>query len=291
MAHRSPHPAAFVDSRRVGDAEITVVSEGALKWPPRFPIPEEELRRVLPDLDEQGRVWLALNDIIIRLGEAVIVVDPGMDDPDSRWQRDRARVWPNWPVTRTPGLAAALADLLIAPEDVTHVLITHPHVDHYPGVTVERGDDLVARFPNARHFIGRADWEGNPGRTDPDSDLARLELIDRMGLLAVVDAEREIVPGVTMHAAPGESPGHCIVRVESAAETFYALGDLVHLAVEVEQPTWGPPHVDLNTMTTSRRRWFPRIAAEGALVVSAHEPFPPWGRIVADGAGFRWERG
>jgi glyoxylase-like metal-dependent hydrolase (beta-lactamase superfamily II) len=144
MAHRSPDPAAFVDTRRVGDATITVVSEGALKWPPRFSIPEEELRRVLPDLDEQGRVWLGLNDIIIRLGGAVIVVDPGMDDPDSRWQRDRARVWPNWPVTRSPGLAAAMADLTIEPEDVTHVLITHPHVDHYPGVTVERGDDLVA---------------------------------------------------------------------------------------------------------------------------------------------------
>jgi glyoxylase-like metal-dependent hydrolase (beta-lactamase superfamily II) len=219
------------------------------------------------------------------------VVDPGMDDPDSRWQRDRARVWPNWPVTRSPGLAAAMADLTIEPEDVTHVLITHPHVDHYPGVTVERGDDLVARFPNARHFIGRADWEGNPSRKDPDSDLVRLELVDRMGLLDLVDTEREIVPGVTMHAAPGESPGHCIVRVESAEETFYALGDLVHLAVEVEQPTWGPPHVDLNAMTTSRRRWFPQIAAEAALVVSAHEPFPPWGRIVADGIGFRWERG
>jgi glyoxylase-like metal-dependent hydrolase (beta-lactamase superfamily II) len=290
MAHRSPDPAAFVDTRRVGDATITVVSEGALKWPPRFSIPEEELRRVLPDLDEQGRVWLGLNDIIIRLGGAVIVVDPGMDDPDSRWQRDRARVWPNWPVTRSPGLAAAMADLTIEPEDVTHVLITHPHVDHYPGVTVERGDDLVARFPNARHFIGRADWEGNPSRKDPDSDLVRLELVDRMGLLDLVDTEREIVPGVTMHAAPGESPGHCIVRVESAEETFYALGDLVHLAVEVEQPTLGPPHVDLNAMTTSRRRWFPQIAAEAALVVSAHEPFPPWGRIVADGIDFRWER-
>jgi glyoxylase-like metal-dependent hydrolase (beta-lactamase superfamily II) len=291
MAHLSPDPAAFVDTRRVGDATITVVSEGALKWPPRFLIPEEELRRVLPDVDAQGRVWLGLNDIIIRLGGTVIVVDPGMDDPDSRWQRDRARVWPNWPVTRSPGLAAAMADLTIEPEDVTHVLITHPHVDHYPGVAVERGDDLVARFPNARHFIGRADWEGNPGRKDPDSDLVRLELVDRMGLLDLVDADREIVPGVTMHAAPGESPGHCIVRVESAEETFYALGDLVHLAVEVEQPTWGPPHVDLNAMTTSRRRWFPQIAADAALVVSAHAPFPPWGRIVADGIGFRWERG
>jgi glyoxylase-like metal-dependent hydrolase (beta-lactamase superfamily II) len=262
-----------------------------LKWPPRFLIPEEELRRVLPDVDAQGRVWLGLNDIIIRLGGAVIVVDPGMDDPDSRWQRDRARVWPNWPVTRSPGLAAAMADLTIEPEDVTHVLITHPHVDHYPGVTVERGDELVARFPNARHYIGRADWEGNPGRNDPDSDLVRLELVDRMGLLDLVDADREIVPGVTMHAAPGESPGHCIVRVESAEETFYALGDLVHLAIEVEQPTWGPPHVDPNAMTATRRRWFPQIAAEAALVASAHEPFPPWGRIIADGIGFRWERG
>ena len=281
---------AFVDTRRVGDATVTVISEGTLKWPPRFAISDAALKQALPDTDSEGRVWLGLNVFIIRLGDAVVVVDPGLDDPDSPWQRDRSRVWPNWPVTRTPGLAVAMAHLGIATQDVTHVLITHPHGDHYPGVAVERDGEIVARFPHARHFMGRTDWEGNRGRDDPDSDLARLEVIDRAGLLELVDDSWEIVPGVTMIVAPGESPGHCIVRLESAGERIYNLGDLVHLAVEVEHPTWGPPHADLEAIVASRRRWFAQLATENALVVTAHEPFPPWGRIVSAGDGYRWER-
>ena len=244
----------------------------------------------MPEADEDGRVWLGLNVIIIRVGEALIVVDPGMDDPDSVWQRERPRAWPDWPVTRTPGLAAALVELAISPEDVTHVAITHPHIDHYPGVVVERGGDFAPRFPRARHFLGRADWEGNSRRGEPGSDLDRLELIERLGVLELVEGEREIVPGVTIVSAPGESPGHCIVRLESAGEVCYVLGDIIHHACEVEHPDWSPPHADIGALRTARGRIFPTLAREGALLVTAHEPFPPWGRIVAAGDGYRWQR-
>jgi glyoxylase-like metal-dependent hydrolase (beta-lactamase superfamily II) len=286
----SPNHPHFVDTRRVGDASVTVISEGGLLWPPRFPVPEPEWRQAMPEADVEGRVWLGLNVVIIRLGDALIVVDPGMDDPDSAWQRDRPRVWPNWAVTRTPGLAVAMSELGLAPGDVNHVVITHPHGDHYPGVTVARDGALAPRFPYARHYLGRADWEGNPARGTPGSDLDRLELIDRLGLLERVDGEREIVPGVTIVPAPGESPGHQIVRLESAGEVFYVLGDIVHHACEVEHPAWGPPHGDLETLTAERKRLFSTVVREAALLVTAHEPFPPWGRIVSADDGYRWRR-
>ena len=37
--------AEFVASRRVGDATVTVISEGSLPWAPRFQISEEDRRR------------------------------------------------------------------------------------------------------------------------------------------------------------------------------------------------------------------------------------------------------
>jgi glyoxylase-like metal-dependent hydrolase (beta-lactamase superfamily II) len=281
----------FIDSRTIGDATITVISEGELLWAPRFPAPEPEWRAAIPEADADGRVWLGLNTVIIRLGDSLIVVDPGLDDPDSAWQRDRPRVWPNFVVTRTAGLTAALDHLGIDPSSVTHVVITHPHGDHYAGVTVDRGDDRIVRFPHARHFIGRADWEGNPDRVQPDSDLARLELIEKLGLLELVDSEREVAPGVTAFAAPGESPGHVIVHVASAGDDLYLLGDLVHHSSEVDHLTWSPPHVDREALIASRRRWFEQIARENALAVTGHERFPPWGRIVAADGGYRWQRG
>jgi glyoxylase-like metal-dependent hydrolase (beta-lactamase superfamily II) len=281
---------AFIDTRQVRQATITVISEGGLLWPPRFPVPEAEWRAALPDADEQGRVWLGLNVVFVRIGDALVLIDPGLDDPDSAWQRDLATVWPDWPVRRTPGLAVALSELGIAPRDVTHVIITHPHGDHYAGVAYEKEEGLEARFPQARHFMGRADWQENPNRGVAGSAFARLELIDELGLLELVDDELEVTPGVTILSAPGESPGHCIVRIESNGERFYILGDLVHLACEVDHPTWGPPHVSAETLAAVRGPIFAQVARERALAMTAHERFPPWGRIAAEGEGFRWER-
>jgi len=236
--------ASNIDTRRVGDAVVSVVSEGELNWDPRFPASEEEARQAIPEADDEGRIWIGLNDVFIRLGDAVIAIDPGLDDPDSSWQRDRPRVWPHMPVTRTAGLAAAMAQLGIAPEEVTHVVITHPHGDHYAGVTCEPDGEMTVRFPRARHVMGRADWEGNAHRGEPETDLERLELVDRLGLLDLVDDRLEIAPGVTVLAAPGESPGHCIVRLESAGE--------VCLGTQWRQSVWQRPPMTMRSPASGR---------------------------------------
>jgi glyoxylase-like metal-dependent hydrolase (beta-lactamase superfamily II) len=283
-----PDP-SYVSSRSVGDATVTVVSDGALLWAPRFPVPEAEWRRAMPEADPDGRAWFGLNVVLVRLGAARIVVDPALDDPGTAFER-----WfvggSSLGIERSPGLAAALGALGWMPEEVTHVVVTHPHGDHYGGVMAERDGGLALRFPNARHFVGRADWEGNPERTRTGSELARrLGAVERRGLLELVDGEQEIAPGVTLLPTPGETPGHLVVRVRSTGEDLYVLGDLVHHACEVEHPGWAPPHADAATLAATRARLFPVLARTGALAVAAHEPFPPWRRIVAVADGFRWE--
>ena len=283
-----PDP-SYVSSRSVGDAAVTVVSDGALLWAPRFPVPEAEWRRAIPEADPDGRAWFGLNVALVRLGAARIIVDPALDDPGTAFEH-----WfvggSSMRIERSPGLAAALGALGWTPEEVTHVVVTHPHGDHYGGVAAERGGELRVRFPNARHFVGRADWEGNPERTEPDSELERrLGAVERCGLLELVDGECELVPGVALLPAPGETPGHLVVRVQSAGAELYVLGDLVHHACEVEHTDWVPPRRDLAAFRASRERIFAAAAREQALVVAAHERFPPWGRIVAAGEGFRWE--
>jgi glyoxylase-like metal-dependent hydrolase (beta-lactamase superfamily II) len=279
----------FIDSRKLGDATITVISDGGLHWAPKFPVPEVEWRQAIPEADEQGRVWLGLNVVVVRLGDALVIIDPGMDDPDSKWQRDRPRVWPDMPVRRTAGMAAGLTQLGIAPEDVTHVVITHPHSDHFAGVAREWQGGTGNRFPNARHFIGRKDWDANVGVSGPGSDFFRLMLIELLGNMEFVDDELEIAPGITVLAAPGETPGHCIVRVESNGEVLYNLGDVIHHPCEVAHPDWAPPGRDLKVLTATRQRCYAAAARENALVVNAHDQFPPWSRIVANGDGYQWQ--
>jgi glyoxylase-like metal-dependent hydrolase (beta-lactamase superfamily II) len=275
----------FVDSRRIGDATITIISEGILPWAPRLQVPEAEWRRAMPEADENGVVQFGLNLAHIQIGDASILVDPGFDDPSP----SQPETWPG--LIRSPGLQVALRSLGVQPEQITHVLITHTHGDHYAGVTVKREGERAPRYPHARYFVGRRDWEESPQREKPDSLLVNhFNPLARLGLVECVDAEREIVSGVTMLASPGESSGHCIVRVQSVGETFYYLGDLFHHACEIVHPDWAPLGRDPSVLLASRQRLMAEAVASRATIVFTHEQFPAWGRIVATEGGYGWER-
>ena len=206
----------YVVSRNVGEAVVTAISDGSgLSAIMRgLLVPREEWRALVP-ADGNDEIILGYNVAHIRLGAASVLIDLGFDDPSpaSQWRAPRHQ--------RSPGVIAALATLGVRPEEITHVAITHAHGDHIAGGSVERDGRRVPRYPNARHFLGRADWEGSPAREQPDSHLARhIGTIADAGLLELVDAEREIAPGITMLPAPGESPGHCIVRVRLSRGTL-----------------------------------------------------------------------
>lgn len=276
----------FVESRRVGEATVTAISDGTgystiIK---ALMVPEELWRREV-EANDEGEVLLGFNVCHVRTGDASILIDAGFDDPSpgSPWMPPKYQ--------RSPGVEAGLAAIGVRPEEITHVLFTHAHGDHIAGATVERAGRRVPRYPNATYFIGRADWEDNPARQQPGSLVAvHLGTLAQLGRLELVDAEREIAAGVTMLHAPGESPGHCIVRLRSAGETFYFLGDLFHHPVEVVHLDWVSRGRDPEQMVASRRRLIEAALAENALLMTAHMLFPAFGRIHPADTGVSWER-
>ena len=275
----------FVDTRRIGAATVTVLSDGGFSWAPELSAPEAEWRRAMPEANAAGEVFLGHNMVLIQVAGAAILVDAGLDDPgpDSPWMPPRAR--------RSPGVEQGLARLGIRPEDVTHVALTHAHGDHIAGATVPQGGGRLPRYPRARYLLGQRDWDDNPARHQEGSLVAlHLGPLDRLGQLDLVEGETEIVPGVAMLPAPGDSPGHHVVRLTSGGERLYATGDLYHHVCEVEHPDWVSPGRDPVASRTSRERLAAEMAATGATVVFSHEPFPPWGRIVATPGGHRWQR-
>ena len=278
---------SYISTRQIGEATITVINEGVVQVPVAVVFPEDEAAwlRAHGETNAADLFTTCQAVILIQLGDATVVIDPAFDDPGTPWDRHFATLWPS--VRRTPGLQAALASLGVAPESVTHVAITHAHDDHFAGV-LQRDSP---RFPNARHLIGEADWVGNPRHEQPEGDFAtRLGRIAALGLLDPIAGDHEIAPGITMLHAPGETPGHAIIRVESGGQTFYALGDLFHHACEVAHLEWSSPWVDPATMAPSRHRLIAAAIESDASLVHTHEPFAPWGRIVADGEGYRWVR-
>ncbi len=189
-----------------------------------------------------------------------------------------------------PDLLTQLRERGIRPEDITHVVITHAHFDHYAGVTREQDGAFVPSFPNARYYLGKPDWE-NPETQqalgDPYSeDSHTFGVLHKADQLELVEGERELSPEVKIIPAPGESPGHQIVRLSSEGQTLYCLGDLYHHPIEVEHPSWMSQWDDPTTNIASRLALTDAALAENALLIATH--IPCIGRLERSESGARW---
>lgn len=265
---------------------------------------------------------------IFNLGDLTITLSEMMNVPESEWRPRYAdilgqpRVFPsqcvhialpgasvlvdanNYALSAPPGYPHAMPegyqpppDLLtqlrergIQPADITHLIITHAHFDHYSGITTEQNGAFVPAFPNARSYLGKPDWdypETQETLRDPTSaDSHTFGVLHTAGLLDLVESKRELTPEVTIIPAPGESPGHQIVRVTSDGQTLYCLGDLFHDPVEVEHPAWMSQWDDPATNVASRLALMEAALAEDALLVAAH--IPSIGRLERTETGTRW---
>lgn len=265
--------------QRLGDATIAPLSAGRLLWTAKFAVNAQTWRDEVPETDAQGRIPLGLYSAYVAVSGAHILIDPMW------WPPDGAAEWPAL-VAIEDGLFTGLAAFGLAPSDVTHVLITHGHHDHLSGISI----DGSMRFPNATHYLQRADWIDNPARLDPQSRLNRyLHPVIEAEMLQLVDGDVEVVAGVTMLHTGGESEGHAVIHVESAGRSFMYLGDLLHHPCEVEHPDWILEGRDLGQLLHWRSVLFEQAAREAAVVTFSHSLSPSGGIVRSSDTGFRWQ--
>ena len=280
---------ANVTSMRVGEARVILLNAGDMRLilARELAVPEALWRPHYAALFETPSVCPSLS-IYIELGDARILVD--INDYRGTMTPDAEYALADY--TPPPPIPDQLASLGARPGDITHVVITHAHWDHFAGVTVSDGDGANSpTFPNAPVYLGIADWEDAETQAalqDASSLEARtLGVLHAQGKLRLVSGPERLAEGIEMLPAPGETLGHQIVRIQSAGETAYIVGDLFHHAIEVTHPDWMVGWADAPTMRATRE-WLLRDAlASDALLIAAHIAAP--GRIEQSGDGaLRW---
>jgi glyoxylase-like metal-dependent hydrolase (beta-lactamase superfamily II) len=271
----------------VGADRLTVLNVGDLDFALKdvISVPESTWRPKYGDLFERKSRFPS-QSVLVSVGGTLVLVDAGdywkFASEGSEYVEEGYRP--------PPGLEGQLEAMNIRAEQVNQVVITHAHYDHFAGVTKSDGKGLSLTFPNARHYLGSADWEWAELKNaiaNPSSNEAKtLGMLHQAGALQLVATETELVPGVSILPAPGESPGHQILRVRSEGETAYCVGDLFHSDVEVENPSWMASWCEPESNLRSRRMLLDSAVRERAVVIPAH--MPP-GHVVRSGAGARYE--
>ncbi|HEY6596490.1 MAG TPA: MBL fold metallo-hydrolase [Asanoa sp.] len=174
-------------------------------------------------VSEDGEWLLRFRCFAVRLDAGpTVVVDAGIGPADAP-----AGSW-----APTPGrLPDSLDEAGIAPDEVDAVVLTHLHTDHI-GWAMHGGQPY---FPNARYLMQRAELEAIRAYGAPAGPYATEPLL-AAGLLDLVDDERTIAPGLRTKHAPGHTPGHQVVLLETGDDTVLLTGDLLVHAIQLVDP-------------------------------------------------------
>lgn len=188
-------------------------------------------------------------------------------------------------LTAQGGLRRALAELGWDPGSVTHLVLTHLHVDHAGGVFDASGRPV---FPRADIIVARRELayalDPHPLR-GPVYDVRAARLLEEMGKAILVDRlPVEVTPGVEVTPLGGHTPGLLGVSVEAGDRVLFAPGDLIPTRAH-RRARWVLSYdQDPSRVYEERRRRGARAEANGWIVHFCHDPEVSFGYLRAGGS-------
>jgi glyoxylase-like metal-dependent hydrolase (beta-lactamase superfamily II) len=229
--------------------------------------------------DEQNRISLGLNCLLIRTGRKNILVDTGLGD------KEDAEFQEMFAVERIPTLRDSLKMQGLQPEDIHMVVNTHLHFDHAGGNTVRENGAIVPTFPRAKYFVQRGEYEDAARANERTRASYRRENftpVAHVDQWEFMDGETELVPGVSVVVTEGHTRHHQSIKIESEGQIAFYLGDLIPTVSHLPLPyIMGYDLYPLQTLET--KRWvLDRALNENWLLVFEHDPRVLMGRVRKD---------
>jgi len=229
--------------------------------------------------DEQNRISLGLNCLLIRTGRKNILVDTGLGD------KEDAEFQEMFAVERIPTLRDSLKMQGLQPEDIHMVVNTHLHFDHAGGNTVRENGAIVPTFPRAKYFVQRGEYEDAARANERTRASYRRENftpVAHVDQWEFMDGETELVPGVSVVVTEGHTRHHQSIKIESEGQIAFYLGDLIPTVSHLPLPyIMGYDLYPLQTLET--KRWvLDRALSENWLLVFEHDPQVLMGRVRKD---------
>ena len=272
----------------VGDFELTVCTDGTYKLDggAMFGVVPKPLWEKRAAADDQNRILLGLNTVVVRTGEHTVVIETGVGNKQPAKMR---AIHCNQEL-----LPQSLAAAGIREEEVDVVINTHLHFDHCGWNTTLHADGSVTpTFPNARYFAHRGEVEH--GRLQLDRDRVsylspNYEPLIESGQMTLLDTEGirtdpEICPGISVELFPGHTAQLMAVHIESGSEHACYISDLIPTSAHLD-PTWVMGYdLDPIACIDNRHRFYRDAIPEHWLVMFTHDPKVPWAYVAKDADG------
>jgi glyoxylase-like metal-dependent hydrolase (beta-lactamase superfamily II) len=266
---------------KLGDVSVTRIEETHGPIMPAgmfFPdLPEQAWQQnrdtLVPDhFGDDGLVRVAMQTWLVRSEGRTILIDTVVGN-----DKDRPAVEP-WHRQNVDYLGR-LAASGVRPEDVDLVINTHLHVDHVGWNTRLVDGRWVPTFPNATYLMPAADFHywnpaGNPriaGGVNENAYGDSIAPVHEAGQVQLWENAHRVDGNLRLEAAPGHTPGHAVVVLESGADRALFAGDILHTPLQLREYDHSSCFCeDPGQARVTRRRLLDWAADNRALVLPAH---------------------
>ena len=287
----------MAETAKVGDVELTAVLD--MVPPAREPsamFPEVPAAAWEPYKDtlEDGQLQLYYGAFVVQSGRATILVDTGMGPGP---HPDRGN--------RTGNLYEVVSDVVLPPDNrrntnvspsdqINFVIHTHLHADHVGWNLRYSGGMPAPYFRRARYIISKPDYDyfTEEKMLERSPHIQRQIIpLRRLRLQQIVEGEHEVTEGIMVVPAPGHTPGHQVVLINSGGQKAMVAGDLLHTIAQVSESSWcAGVDYDKSQSAASREKLLDLTEKERWVVAAGH--FPPGkqiGKVVRDGGKRVWD--
>lgn len=287
----------MAETIKVGDVEITAVLDmipPARQPSAMFPEVPDAAWEPYKDTLEDGQLQLYYGAFVVQSGGTTILVDTGMGPGP---HPDRGNL--------TGNLYEVVSDVVAPPDNrrntnvspsdqINFVVHTHLHPDHVGWNLRYSGGMPAPYFRRARYVISKPDYDYfTEEKMLAQSPHIQRQIIPlrRLRLQQIVEGEHEVTDGIMVVPAPGHTPGHQVVLINSGGRKAMVAGDLLHTIAQVSEPTWcAGVDVDKAQSAASREKLLDLAEKEGWIVAAGHFPTGKQiGKVVRDGGKRVWE--
>jgi glyoxylase-like metal-dependent hydrolase (beta-lactamase superfamily II) len=225
--------------------------------------------------DGTDTMTLPVGGFLVRVGDRLVLLDAGAGDLHDDMFDCGAMI-------------GSMRAIGVVPADIDDVIVSHLHSDHMGWLEA----DGAPVFPRATIHIGAADWkhfvdDGSGGRRR----AARLKSVASHVRLIEGD-ESTLMPGVTVRATPGHTPGHVSAVLSSGAERLIVMGDAIHCPAQLTETEWEFVYdVDPKLAVRTRSLLLQDAEQPGTTMLPCHFPGMQAARLVPTTGTRRWVLG
>ena len=223
-------------------------------------IPNFRVSGLIKNADTSRRLDIAMMVWLLRGANRTVVIDAGFqrDDFIQRW-RPTGYVRPS----------EAVARVGVAPDQVTDVIISHIHWDHFDGVEL---------FPKATIWIQREEVEhhiDSAGKVlDRAVDAGDAQVLARLmkaGRVRLVDGDQEIIDGIKVWIGGKHTFQSQFVSARLTGGTAVFASDNAYLYENLDKRVPIAQTVDAASNLRAQERML-ALASDRRLIVPGHDP-------------------